>query len=70
MSWILAILVVLVLIALIGLFMLNAYLIKRDMKNRFDGLRARLESEANAMLGHILTPDHSEPADGGNPADH
>jgi hypothetical protein len=67
MSWILAILVVLVLIALIGLFILNAYLIRRDMKKRFDGFRARLENEANALLGHILPPDHSEPVDGGNP---
>lgn len=69
MSWVVAILVVLVLIGLIGLFLLNAYLIKRDMKNRFDGLRARLENEANAMLGHILTSEPSEPANGGNPAD-
>ena len=69
MSWVLAILVVLVLVALIGLFVLNAYLIRRDMKNRFDGFRARLESEANALLGHILPPDHSEPADRGNSAD-
>jgi hypothetical protein len=54
MSWIIAVVLVLVLIALIRSFIMNARLIMRDMNNRFDGLRTRLEHEANSIVGEVL----------------
>ncbi|HSL21474.1 MAG TPA: hypothetical protein VK886_08060 [Vicinamibacterales bacterium] len=55
--WIIALSVVVLLAALIGLFVTAAVVIRRDFKDRFDQARARLENDANAIIDQLLTED-------------
>lgn len=50
MAWTVAFLVVVLIAALAGLFIINARLIRRDLEQRFDRFQARLEEEANSIV--------------------
>lgn len=54
MPWIIAVCVILLLAALAGLFIVTAQVIRRDLKDRFDQVRVRLERDANAVVSDLL----------------
>ena len=54
MPLVIAILVVLLLAGLAGLFISNARLIRRDINDRFDKIRARIEDDATAIVQEAL----------------
>jgi hypothetical protein len=54
MPLVVAILLALLVIVLTRSFAINAMALKRDIDRRFDELRVRLESEANATLDGFL----------------
>jgi hypothetical protein len=58
-AWIIA-----VVVGVIGLgiaFVINARNLKRDLNQRRDAARERLESEANVMVDHLLRSIPAEP---------
>jgi hypothetical protein len=57
---IIAILAALFVVALTIGFVRNALALKRDINRRFDDLRVRLESEANATLDGLLNANAPE----------
>ena len=50
MTFVIAVLVVLLFAGLAGLFVTGARLIRRDMNTRFDKIRAHLEDDATAIV--------------------
>ena len=54
MPWIIALSVVFLLVALTGLFLTHAIVLRRDLNARFERIRARLENDANAILAEAL----------------
>lgn len=54
MPWIIALLVVLLLATLGGLFVFTARVIRRDLRDRFGQIRVRLENDANAVVDELL----------------
>ena len=54
MPWVIALLVVLLIATLGGLFVFSAQVIRRDLRDRFDRFRVRLENDANAVVDHLL----------------
>jgi hypothetical protein len=61
MSWIVVVFVVLLVVALFSLFLKNARFLKRDMNERVDRFRTRLESDANSVLDDLLKTGDSNP---------
>jgi hypothetical protein len=55
MPWLVALLVVVLIAALAGLFIVHARLIRRDIEERFGQFQARLGEEANAVVGDLLS---------------
>jgi hypothetical protein len=53
-AWILGVLVILLFVGLTRCFIISARAIHRDINLRFDAIRARLESDANALVGEAL----------------
>jgi len=59
MPLIIAIFVILGLFGLIWLFVMNAQMLKRDVSQRRDGFRTRLESDANALVDELLNANEA-----------
>jgi hypothetical protein len=60
MPWLIAVLIVLALIGLTWLFVINAQMLKRDVSQRRDAFRARLESDANAIVDELLKANDAD----------
>jgi len=59
MHWVIALSIVLLIGGLAGLFVLTARAIRRDMDDRFDRVRTRLETEANNVVGRLNEHERS-----------
>jgi hypothetical protein len=51
---IIALSVVVLIAALLGLFITSAHLIRRDIDDRYDRIRVRIEEDARAVLRDLL----------------
>lgn len=60
MPLIIAIFVILGLFGLIWLFVMNAQMLKRDVSQRRDAFRTRLESDANALVDEFLNANEAD----------
>ena len=60
MPWIIAVLIIFALIGLTWLFVINAQMLKRDVSQRRDGFRARLENDANAIVDELLKANEAD----------
>ena len=60
MPWIIALIVTAGLIGLTCLFTINAQALRRDMNQRRDAFRARLEHDANAILDDFLNANEAD----------
>jgi hypothetical protein len=54
MPWLIALSVILLIVGLAGMFTISARLIHRNINDRFDRIRARLEKDATATLRNLL----------------
>ena len=57
MAVVVALAVGLLFVGLVGLFVASARLIRRDMNDRFDRIRARLEEDACAIVQELVDGD-------------
>jgi hypothetical protein len=60
MSWIGAIFLALLLVALTRVFIINAQRINRDMNRRLDEFQARLENDANSVVDAFLKANQAD----------
>ena len=60
MPWIIAVLIIFALIGLTWLFVINAQMLKRDVSQRRDGFRSRLENDANAIVDELLKANEAD----------